>query len=676
MRLCAPFRTGLFLRQVATLLCLALGARMVDAEPTPGQDLMSLSLEDLAKTKVFSASRHLEETRDAPSSVTIVTSQEIARNGWRTLGEILGSLRGFYTSYDRDYTYLGVRGILRPGDYNTRILLMVNGHRLNDNVYDGALLGTEFPLDLDVIDHVEIVRGPSSSLFGTNAIFGVINVITRRLKSGASIDVSGDEGSFLSRGGRLTGNYQKGQLSALVSGSLYRSAGPSDLFFPEFTGTNGGVAADVDGDRYAHTFADVQYGGLRIQGLFGTRTKILPTAPYNTNFDDPGTRTTDSRGYIDADYHRKLTSNTDMEMRAYYDAYRFHGSYAYGEGPDRFINVDTAYADWIGVEATVGHRIGRQLITAGANYEYSLRADQQNFNIGQPYILNDHRTPWLVAAYGDAELHVIPKLTIHGGGRFDWFDDSGLAFSPRVAVIYQPNSRTALKYIFARAFRAPSVFENYYADGTSQIAPITPLKAEHIGSEEAIFERSLNSWLGLTADGFYNDLGNLIDDATDPVSGLNRFENIGHDKGRGVEFEVEAKHESGLSARASYTFSDAQKEIQHARLENSPTNTLKVHGTIPASRRAFAGVELLYASSQTSYQGTQVPSSFLTNVTFSTKPLWGGWEFSASCYDTFNQRWYSPAGPGLEQAEIRQDGRTFRFKFTYRLPLKENRSKQ
>ena len=129
------------------------------AQASSDQDLMSLSIEDLAKTKVFAASRHLEDTREAPSSVTVITSEEIAQYGWRTLGDVVASVRGFYTSYDRNYTYLGVRGIQRPGDYNSRILLMINGHRLNENVYDSALLGTEFPLDLDLIDHIEIVRG-------------------------------------------------------------------------------------------------------------------------------------------------------------------------------------------------------------------------------------------------------------------------------------------------------------------------------------------------------------------------------------------------------------------------------------------------------------------------------------------------------------------------------------
>jgi len=674
MRLCIPRRFRAPLRRATLMLCLGLTVRIAYAEPAQDQDLMSLSIEDLAKTKVFSASRHLEETRDAPSSVTIITSKDIARYGWRTLGDVLNSVRGFYTSYDRDYTYVGVRGIQRPGDYNSRILLMVNGHRLNENIFDSALLGTEFPLDLDLIDHIEIVRGPSSSLFGTNAVFGVVNVITRRPDDGAAVEVSGNEASFLSRSGRVTGSYKQGQLSALLSGSLYRSAGTSDLYFSEFAATNGGVAENLDGNRFEHAFADLQYGGFRLQAMFGSRSKDIPTASFGSNFDEPA-QSTDRRGYVETSYHRAVSPATDFDVRAYYDWYGFYGFGHFGDAPD-YTGVSRGRADWIGTEATLGTRFGRQRIVAGLDAEYSLRLEQKNYYVGQPSVLNIDRTSWLAAAFGEAELHFIPKITIRAGGRADVYQVYGTAFSPRAAAIYQPNSRSTIKYIFGRAFRAPSDYEEYYKDGVSLLAPSSPLKPEHLNSHEIIFERNLKPWLSVTANGFYNDLTDLIDEEPDPTSGLNHFINVGRDKGRGAEFEVEARRASGLSAQASYTFSYATEGTVHANLENSPSHTFKLHGTIPATHLAFVGLESLYTSYQTTFQSTDVPASLLTNITFSTKPLWGGWEFSASCYDVFNQRWFAPAGPELQQSEIRQDGRTFRVGISYRLRLKEGRGKQ
>src|SRR5207245_6705422 len=137
---------------------------------------------------VFGASKYEQKPSEAPASISIITSDEIQRYGYRTLSEILRSVRGFFTTYDRNYSYIGARGFDRPGDYDTRVLLLLDGHRINDNVYDQASVGTEALLDVDAIDRVEVIRGPSSSLYGTDAFFAVINVIT---KSGR--DLNGTE---------------------------------------------------------------------------------------------------------------------------------------------------------------------------------------------------------------------------------------------------------------------------------------------------------------------------------------------------------------------------------------------------------------------------------------------------------------------------------------------------
>ncbi len=650
----------------ACLFCVS----ALHAQNQSDQDVMSLSIEQLAQAKVFTASRHLEDSRQAPSSVSIITADDIRRYGWRTLGDVLNSLRGFYTSYDRDYTYLGVRGFLRPGDYNSRILLMVNGHRLNDGVYDSALIGTEFPLDLDLIDHIEVIRGPGSSLFGTNAVFGVINVITRQpTPAGMTFEVAGDATSFLGRTGRVTANFQEGRLSGLFSGSMYRSAGQSQLFYPAYDtpANNNGIAEDGDGDRSDQVFGDVEYGNLQVQGLYGTRTKLIPTGAYQENFNDPASLSTDSPGFVDATYHHGVALG-DLDIRGYYDRYDFFGVGAYGGSnpADRYLEASSAGADRVGSEVTLGRQLGHNRIIVGGDYEYALRVEQTNWVVGQAPFFHDNRTAQLAAVFGEAELNLIPKLSLRVGGRLDWFDAYGASLSPRIALVYSLNSRTALKYIYGHAFNAPNAYESYYADNVSLVAPTIPLKPETIGSNEVIFERGLTSWIQMTLDGSYNNLQNLIDQVPDPVSGLTHFVNIGSDRGRALEFELEAKRASGLAARASYTLADATDNLQQVRLANSPLHMAKFDGTAPLAHKSFAALELLYASAQESYENTRVPPSLLANFTLSTKPVWGGWEFSASCYNVFNTLWFSPAGPALLQAEIQQDGRSYRFKVIYR----------
>jgi len=153
------------------------------------KDVMDLNPEELKSVQVYSASMYLQSDREAPSSVTVITAEQIRQFGYRTLADALRSVRGFDVTYDRNYAYVGVRGFSRPGGYNDQILLLINGHRLNDNVYDQAHLDSDFPLDVDLIERIEIVRGPSSSLYGTSAFLAVINVITKTPQTGAVLNL-------------------------------------------------------------------------------------------------------------------------------------------------------------------------------------------------------------------------------------------------------------------------------------------------------------------------------------------------------------------------------------------------------------------------------------------------------------------------------------------------------
>src|SRR6185437_10041713 len=168
------------------------------AQTSTNIDLTEIPIEKLIEISVptvVTASKFEQKTTEAPSSTTVITSSEIKRYGWRTLGDLLESVQGFYVSYDRNYQFLGARGV-NLGDFNSRILLLVNGHRVNNDLNDGAFIDTAFILDMDLIDHVEIIRGPESLLYGNNAFFGVINLITRPGKQVDRVEGSAPHGSF------------------------------------------------------------------------------------------------------------------------------------------------------------------------------------------------------------------------------------------------------------------------------------------------------------------------------------------------------------------------------------------------------------------------------------------------------------------------------------------------
>src|SRR6266542_2116373 len=646
-------------------------APISETEPTATeapatQDLTSLSMEELLGLKVFSASRHLERSQDAPAAVTVLTAEEMAAYGWRTLGDALNSARGFYTSYDRNYAYLGVRGLRKSGDYCSRVLVMIDGHRVNENVYGSGFIGTDFPLDMDLIDRIEIVRGPSSSMYGTNAFFAVVNVITRRPKE-AALETSSDFSSYFGRTGRITAELKKEGLSALLSGSLYRSNGPEDIYFSEFDSpdTNNGIAHNIDGDRFAHVFGDVQFGNFHVQGLFGSRLKIIPTASFGSNFNDPGSRTTDTRGYIDVSYHRSLAANTDLDLRAYYDSYSYHGAFAYTD-PDtaeRYIDLGNDLVRWVGVERTVGHQLSSKFrLNGGPNYDYNLELTQFD-DVGG---LQGSHNPWLTAAYGEAEAKLLPVLTVRAGARIDSYSTFGASFNPRLAVIYSPNKQTSLKYIFGHAFRAPNAYEKYYSDGVV-FSPNPNLRPETTQSHDIVLEHAFRQGISATVEAYYNTMADMIEEEPNPVTGLNQFVNGGHQYGRGLEFEIAARRASGWAARASYSYAYANDPDDEGHLTNSPLHLAKLNATVPLPRRSRAGVELLYTAAQQNDARAFVPASVLTNVTFTSRPIKGGAEISAGCYNLFDRRWYTPGAPELLQPMVQQDGRTFRVKLTYRM---------
>ena len=192
-----------------------------------------MDLEQLMKIEIVVAgSKRAQESREVASFVSVVSAAEIREHGYRTLADVLRTLPGFYVSNDRNYSYIGVRGFSRPGDWNSRVLLLLNGLRTNESLYDLAYIGEEFSVDVDLIDRVEVIRGPSSALYGSNAYFAVINVVTRDGNSLAGTELTTSAASFGTYSGRASyGRAFENGLDLLVSGT-YSDGKGRNLFYP------------------------------------------------------------------------------------------------------------------------------------------------------------------------------------------------------------------------------------------------------------------------------------------------------------------------------------------------------------------------------------------------------------------------------------------------------------
>lgn len=647
---------------------------LVCAEETTNKqayDLKKLSIEqlmDLEVETVYGASKYEQKITEAPSSVSIVTAAEIKKFGYRTLGEILRSVRGFYIVNDRNYRYIGFRGFDRPGDYNTRILVRVDGHRINDNVYGSVFVGEGFVLDVDLIDRVEIIRGPSSSLYGSNAFLAVINIITRKGRDFGGLEVSGAAGSLKTYKGRLSyGNIFQNGLEMVASGSGLDSKGNRSLFYEEFNApaTNNGITRNTDYENSYDLFTSFCFHDITLQGAYVSREKGIPTASFKTDFNDTRNRTIDSYGYVDLKYEKDFENQLNVTGRLFYDQYGYKGDYVYSG----ILNKDSSLGEWWGLELMIKKTLlEKHTLILGAEYVDNIHQDQRNYN-EQPYslFLDDRRSTGNWAVYAQDEFAINKRLSLNIGIRWDYYQTFGSTVNPRLALIYKPFDKTVFKLLYGSAFRTPNAYELYYNDGGLSTKASGGLRPETIKTYEIVYEQYISNHLLGTVSGFHYNINNIISQTIDLADSLLVFKNIDEVETNGLELELNGKWANGLEARASYTFQEAENNKTHQELTNSPRHLAKVNFIFPIIyEKLFSSVEEQYTSNRKTLKNNYSNDFFITNLTVFGQFLVKRFEFSASVYNLFGKKYADPGSEEHRQDVISQDGRSYRLKLTYK----------
>lgn len=242
-------------------------------------NLTTLSLEQLLEVSIVGASKYEQKQSEVAAAVSVITRQEIKSYGWRTLGQALASLPGVHTTYDRQYTYLGTRGFGLPGDYNTRVLVTINGNRMNDLTFDQGPVGRDFILDMDLVERIEFIPGPGGAVFGQNAMFGVVNVVTRSAASlgGTELSLAYQSPQTVKEGRASWGTVLDNGVNALISVAGMQARGEDPFFTYGASGVTG-VATGLDSERDRELFAQISGGPWSFELVHGNRRKADPTS--------------------------------------------------------------------------------------------------------------------------------------------------------------------------------------------------------------------------------------------------------------------------------------------------------------------------------------------------------------------------------------------------------------
>ncbi|MEI6305565.1 MAG: TonB-dependent receptor, partial [Deltaproteobacteria bacterium] len=561
-----------------------------------------------------------------------------------------------------------------PGDYGTRLLVLVDGHRLNDAVFEQAPIGSDFPVDIDLIERIEVIRGPGSSLYGTNAFLAVINVITRNGKDLKGGELSASGGSFNTWTGRATGG---GKLSngvdLLFSGSYRDSAGKQNLSFPEYAVTNGGIAQGLDGEKSWDLLTKVAWRDVSLLLLHQNRDKTVPTASFYSIFNDSGEKTSDRHTLLGLSYNRH-GSWVDLNARLTYNRYEYIGNYPLDNAGIRTLNRDNTLAEWLGSDLYGSKSIGNHLLTLGMEHRWQFTELQRNTDITptRKRVLDDNHHSFVQGYYLQDEYHILDDLILNAGLRFDHYDNFGGTTNPRAALIWKPLRVTVLRLSYGEAFRAPNAYEQYYSDQVG-IKGNNGLKPEKIRTVELGWDQFIGNNLKTTVNTYYSRIQDQLEQVIDPADNFNVFINQSRLDMKGVELQVEGKWENGYSGRLSYCYQESKKQGSAQTTANSPGSLAKASLTAPLPLdKSFATIETLYSSSRLNSVGDKIAGAAIFNLTLVNRDLLKGLDFSASIYNLFDTRYALPVGSEQTNSlakslrSIQQDGITFRVKATYR----------
>jgi len=654
---------------LATLYALTL---LSPAPAQPPPDLTDLTLEQLLDLHVEAAALHPQTLEDAPASVTVLTAEDLRKYGYRTLGEALASVRGFYGTYDRSYHSVGVRGFNLPGDYASRFLVMVNGHNMADHIFDSMLwFGVDFPIEMSLIKQIEIIRGPSSALYGSNGIFATINIVTKSPDEAGPPALMADAGSYGEKKAQIMIAEPLGKhASFLFSGSVFNNSGASPLYFPQLNtpATNHGQALNMDSEKGYHFFGTLLWRNWTFTGVLSNRNKIQPISWGPTIFNDRGTQLMESAGYVEAAYARELARGT-LQWRTYFNADHLRGRFDYPlDTPTGTVVEDNrtfSESDWIGTRLSYRFNASRLgTVTVGAEGTIDLRAYQGSQDIEPvPMVfVNIDRRDRTLAFFVQDEKALSAHWSLNLGARYDLSIYRTNFISPRAALIYQPTEKWSYKFLFGRSFRNPSSFQLFYGDGFFAVAN-PALRPESADTFEVDVERKLGRHMNLLAAVYSYRLNSFLEGGLLP-DGLSQVQNHGKVHASGFEIELNGRPFSWLEATASYAFQKSNDFDADSILENSPDHLAKLRFAIPMGRKFDASSSMQYYSARRTLAGNFVPPVYLADFTITSKQLFPNFDVQFGIRNAFNRKYSDPIALTPLVDALPQSGRTIFIELT------------
>jgi iron complex outermembrane receptor protein len=550
----SPFNIAV--RMLIMMLCVAGSA--VAQTGDPSHDLADLSLDDLLQLEVTSVSRRAQKVTESPAAITLITNDEIRRSGMTTIPDLLRMVPGLHVAnIDANKWAVTARGF--NGEFANKLLVMIDGRSVYTPLFAGVFWDVQDVLFED-IDRIEVIRGPGGTLWGANAVNGVINIITK--------PSSETQGLFVEGGG---GSQEQGFGSARWGGAL-RDDFHYRAYFKGFNRANNDLPS---GDQANDAWHQVRTGGridwdvtpetsFTLQGDYydGASDSSLIDNPIVFPMGRPATE--DVSGWnVLARWNHEFGEDNEGSLQFYYDRTK-RNEYISEELRQR-IDIETQHffqpISWAG-------------ITWGAGY----RRDWDDFQGLTPIVtLKDCcRKTYIASAFFQGEFDVIEDLfrfTI--GSKFEYNSFSKFEYQPSVRFLVTPHEEHMLWAAISRAVRTPDRAETDILitlpeppDTLRIIEGRHGVDAEELLAYEVGYRAHPLDWLHYDIAAYLNDYDNLVTGEEEtipcvlpfppgppPATCIDQtFENKGKAFGWGVETSVTWSHFDWWRVVLNYTY--------------------------------------------------------------------------------------------------------------------------
>lgn len=457
----------------------------------PAQDLNQMSLEQLGNVELTTASKEPEQVWQTPAAIYVLTQDDIRRSGATTIPELLRLVPGVEVArIDSDHWAVGVRGF--GGEFSKSLLVLIDGRSVYSPLFAGVYWQVQDTL-LEDVDRIEVIRGPGGTIWGANAVNGIINIITKNAKDthGTLASLGGGDIDQATGGSRFGSTNDKGMDYRVYGKGFIRNHefNPDGMHYDEWRMGQLGFRTDwtinardtlnVQGDMY------IGRDGERVDASYYSPPSVtLLSAPHST-----------SGGNVIAGWRRQISKNSDIEARTYFDrTSRF--SPQLDETRNTY-DLDLLYHFMVK---------GRQDVLLGAGARWS--HDDLTQKLATLSFTPPQETDSIYSWFIQDQIKMVPnKLSLILGSKFEHNNRSGFEVQPNGRLLWTPTPHQTAWAAFTRAVRTPSrLDQDLQVTDFESASP--PIFLRVVGNKNFRSERLLGSEVGyrtLVASKLYLD---------------------------------------------------------------------------------------------------------------------------------------------------------------------------